>query len=80
MQERQFQQFCGYAEILPIDYDIIDLAATLWSDGQATGVVVDDGDLIIAATALVHKLPVVTANTRHFAWIEELTLTNWREA
>lgn len=32
------------------------------------------GDSIIAATALVHKLPLVTANVSDFKWIEELEI------
>lgn len=32
------------------------------------------GDSIIAATALVHKLPLVTANISDFKWIEELEI------
>jgi predicted nucleic acid-binding protein len=41
--------------------------------------VVDDGDLVIAATALLHGLPLVTANTPHFHWITDLNLVNWRD-
>jgi predicted nucleic acid-binding protein len=31
-------------------------------------------DAMIAATALVHQLPLVTHNTRDFQWIAELEL------
>lgn len=34
------------------------------------------GDAIIAATALVYKLPLVTANVDDFDWIEELEIIN----
>ncbi len=34
------------------------------------------GDSIIAATALIHELPLVTANTKDFDWIESLELIN----
>ena len=34
------------------------------------------GDSIIASTALIHKLPVVTANVEDFKWIKELKLIN----
>jgi predicted nucleic acid-binding protein len=34
------------------------------------------GDAIIAATALVHKLTLVTANVDDFQWIKELEIVN----
>lgn len=34
------------------------------------------GDSIIAATALLHELPLATRNTRDFAWIPGLRLHN----
>ena len=34
------------------------------------------GDAIIASTALVHKLPLVTANVDDFFWIKELKIIN----
>lgn len=38
---------------------------------------VDDFDLMIGSTALVHGLTLVTRNTRHFADITNLALENW---
>lgn len=34
------------------------------------------GDAIIAGTAIVHKLPLVTANISDFKWIKNLELIN----
>jgi predicted nucleic acid-binding protein len=34
------------------------------------------GDSLVAATALVHKLTLVTRNTDDFDWIDELSLLN----
>ena len=34
------------------------------------------GDSIIAATALIHKLPLVTANVDDFRWLKELEIIN----
>jgi predicted nucleic acid-binding protein len=33
-------------------------------------------DALIAATALVHELPLVTRNTRDFSWIDGLTVVD----
>lgn len=37
----------------------------------------DDLDPLIAATAIVHGLVLVTRNTRHFEHIEGLRIANW---
>jgi predicted nucleic acid-binding protein len=78
-QLRQFQAFCQRCELLPVSYEVLDKAAALWADGQRRGMVVDDSDLIIAATSLMHDLPIVTANPKHFEWVGGLKLSNWRE-
>jgi tRNA(fMet)-specific endonuclease VapC len=44
---------------------------------RESGTTMPFADLIIAATALVHSLIVVTNNTRDFAGIPGLTLQDW---
>jgi tRNA(fMet)-specific endonuclease VapC len=44
------------------------------------GTMLDDFDLIIAATALALNLTLVSNNERHFARIEGLKLVNWSVA
>jgi predicted nucleic acid-binding protein len=34
------------------------------------------GDSLVAGTALVHQIPLVTHNGKDFAWIEELRLVD----
>jgi len=38
---------------------------------------IDERDLLLASTALAHGYGLVTNNTRHFQWIEELVLHDW---
>jgi tRNA(fMet)-specific endonuclease VapC len=78
-QIRQFTEFCAHAELLPVTYEVLDRAATLWADGQLQGRTVGDGDLMIAATAVLRRLPLVTENRRHFEWIAGLSLVDWRQ-
>lgn len=73
VQEQRFQAFCERSERLPVTAEVFDRAATLLADGQLQGIAVDDADLIIAATALLQGLPLVTANTKHFQWIDGIT-------
>lgn len=80
VQLRRFDEFCSRCKLLPVNLDVLRQAATLWASGRQHGVTVDDGDLIVAATALCESLPLITANPKHFAWIDRLSVTNWRDA
>ncbi len=75
---RQFDQIVTEQIVLDVDLAVLDRAADLWIEARATGRPREDVDLIIASTALVHDLTLVTGNTKHFDWIEGLKLDNWR--
>lgn len=64
-------------QVIPVDEAVAEQFGTLKAELQATGQVVADFDLLIAATALVHTLQVVTHNTRHFARIPGLAVDDW---
>src|SRR5205823_5469100 len=78
-QLQNFTTFCQHSLVLAITEDILDVAADLWVSARAQGLPNRDADLIIAATALVHGLKLVTGNTAHFSWIHGLTLEDWRQ-
>ena len=44
---------------------------------QSEGQIIDEFDLLIASTAIVHGYTLVTNNLKHFKRIENLSLTNW---
>lgn len=52
--------------ILPVDLDVTERWASLAEANRAAGRPSDMSDELIAATAHVHGLTVVTRNTRHF--------------
>lgn len=54
------------ARIIAVDRAVADLAGRMMATGRAEGYAVDTADLLIAATARVHDLTVVTGNLRHF--------------
>lgn len=70
-----FEEFFGVVEVLPISQAVLDRAVTLRQIRRMTL-----GDAIIAATALVYGLTLVTRNIEDFQWIAELTLINPFEA
>jgi predicted nucleic acid-binding protein len=63
--------------VLPVDEEVAqrfgEISARLLDRGQP----IATPDLLIAATALVHDLTLVTGNVRHFAEIDGLRVANW---
>jgi tRNA(fMet)-specific endonuclease VapC len=70
-------------EVLPLDETAAELAGRIRGDLDRAGRAVDLPDLMVAAIALRHHMPVVTGNTRHFGRVQEagysLVLQNWRD-
>lgn len=58
------------------------LSARTFGDVKAglrtQGLLIEDADLLIAATALAYQLTLVTNNTSHFSRIPNLVIENWR--
>lgn len=71
LQRQYFEEFFQVAQLLPISQDVLDQAVTLRQQRRMSL-----GDAIIAGTALVHDLVLVTRNTDDFSWIAELELNN----
>jgi tRNA(fMet)-specific endonuclease VapC len=69
--------FLNDVDVLTVTVDVAnrfgELRAGLLDQGQAT----PDLDLLIAATALVHNLTLVTHNTKDFQHLPGLALTDW---
>ena len=71
-QQRQyFEEFFQVAQVLPISQDVLNQAVILRQQRRMTL-----GDAIIAGTALVHGLTLITRNTDDFRWIAQLELLN----
>ncbi len=73
----------GLLELLS-DMTVLDVnQAAAWKFGHVRAGLLDRGrpiasvDLMIAATALVHGLTVVTHNTRHFSMVPGVTVEDW---
>ena len=72
-----FEQVCRLNEILPLSDNVVVTAASIYGDLRQRGEIIGDADILIAATAIVYQLPVVTNNVRHFQRIPNLELMNW---
>ncbi|MCC5635012.1 type II toxin-antitoxin system VapC family toxin [Nostoc sp. CHAB 5844] len=71
-QQRQyFEEFFQVAQVLPISQEVLNQAVALRQQRRMTV-----GDAIIAGTALVHGLTLITRNVDDFRWIAELNILN----
>lgn len=71
------------AEVLPLDETAAELAGRIRGDLDRLGRAMDLPDLMVAAIAPRHHVPVVTGNTRHFGKVQDagygLVIQNWRD-
>jgi tRNA(fMet)-specific endonuclease VapC len=75
-QLRRFNNFCHVNKVLPLTDDIIDQAADIYAGLHKQGKPIGDADVLIAATALIHGVTVVTNNERHFTRVPGLQIQN----
>jgi len=72
--------FATECHTLELTAEIADTAARTFSDLKNKGVTIDNEDILIAATAIHHRLPVATLNRRHFKSVENLEIYSQRRA
>jgi len=63
--------------LLPIDEQAANRAGELGAELHDHGTTLATPDLLIAATAMVHNLAVVTNNVQHFTRVPGLTVVDW---
>jgi len=63
--------------VLGFDPEAARIFGDIKADLRRAGTLIEDLDLIIAATALARDLTLVTNNTDHFGRIPGLNLENW---
>jgi toxin FitB len=71
-EERQYlEEFFRLAQVFPLSQAVLDQAVALRQQRKMSL-----GDALVAGTALVHELTLVTRNIEDFRWIQGLTLVN----
>jgi predicted nucleic acid-binding protein len=58
--------------VLPFDARVADEAANIYHRLRTTNRMIEFRDIFIAATCIVHNVPLVTRNKKHFERVEEL--------
>jgi tRNA(fMet)-specific endonuclease VapC len=77
---RYLQAFLGMLRdgtVLEVDGAVAHRAGEVGAGLRDQGLAMPTPDLLVAATALVHGLTLVTHNTRHFAHVPGLSLDVW---
>ncbi len=69
------EEICG---VVPLDNEVISKAVEIWRSLRSSGVLIDDRDLLIGATAIAKGLPLWTGNARHFERLVRYGLRLWR--
>lgn len=72
-----FERFCVSNTILALTDEVVIRAADIYADLRRRGLPIGDADILIAASALVCELPLITNNENHFRRIQGLQVLNW---
>lgn len=72
-----FDRFCAVNIVLPLTDEIIVRASDIYAFLKQRGELIGDADILIASTALLSGISVVTNNLNHFRRIPELRIQNW---
>ena len=74
-----FEQLCNMLGVGEMDVETLNKAAEIYAALKKVGQLIEDSDILIAATCLVSDYTLITDNTRHFERIGGLHIVNWVE-
>jgi predicted nucleic acid-binding protein len=74
VEEGVLDFFSGLSKVFGIDRDIADSFGKIRAELKQSGKVIEDLDILLAATCLANNLVLVTANAKHFARINNLQI------
>jgi len=76
--EVAFLEFLRWARVLPLDEAIMRRFAGIRGSLRRKGMGINDPDILIAATALLNDLTLVTRNLKHFSRVPDLRVfSDW---
>lgn len=72
-----FRKASVESRVLPLTTDIVERASDIYAYLRQQGTPIEDADMLIAATAIVHNLALITDNEKHFNRVVGLQVENW---
>jgi tRNA(fMet)-specific endonuclease VapC len=76
-QLARFERFVELNQVLPLTDEIAKKAAEIYASLRKKGMTVGHNDMMIAGTAIVNNMTLVTNNTKHYEKIDDLEIDNW---
>jgi tRNA(fMet)-specific endonuclease VapC len=73
-----FEERCRKSILYPLIDDIIVKASDIYAYLYNQGLLISDADILIASTALVNNLTLITGNLEHFNRIPNLVCQSWK--
>jgi tRNA(fMet)-specific endonuclease VapC len=71
--------FIGGVTVVGVDSEVARAFGEIKAHLRRQGNLIEDFDLLLAATALAHGMTLITNNTEHYGRIAQLTLENWTQ-
>ena len=78
LEKQRVEMFVSNINVLPID-NCLEIYADSKAYLRGKGMLIDDFDLLIGATAIANKMVAVTENVKHLGKIPGIELENWIE-
>ncbi len=76
---KRFEGFIQENELVSIGKDTVEKAAEIYADLKKEGNLIEDADILMASTAIVEDLVLITNNIKHFKRVKDLRIDNWIE-
>jgi tRNA(fMet)-specific endonuclease VapC len=73
-----FEDRCSRSYLYPVTDKVVGQASDIYAFLHQKGLLISDADILIAATAIVHNLNLITENTDHFVRIPNLLCNSWK--
>jgi tRNA(fMet)-specific endonuclease VapC len=77
IERQKVENFCAQFNSLSFDDDCAEEAAKVRTELESLGTKIGPYDTLIAATARLHNLTVVTGNTGEFSRVKNLRVEDW---
>jgi len=77
-QMAMFEDKCNRSYLYPVTDEIVVQASDIYAHLHQKRILISDADILIASTAMVHRLTLITGNTDHFPRIPNLLCESWK--